>query len=119
MHGKATLPTEKSGGAVRLPVMAIPPISMKEMQKSRAAFADEIKRLIISSCDLSIDPDSIPEDAPLFGPESPFELDSIDALQITVAIQKKYGVSITDSKEMRRISKSLATLAAFVRDKHP
>jgi acyl carrier protein len=41
-------------------------------------------------------------------------LDSIDALQISIAIQQEYGITITDSKEMRRIMTSINTFADFI-----
>jgi acyl carrier protein len=74
----------------------------------------ELKRLIIDECDLSIDPAEIHDDDPLFGSAAPLGLDSIDALQISIAIQNRYGQLITDSKQMRRIMKSLNTFADFI-----
>jgi acyl carrier protein len=84
-----------------------------EKQLSKPLLAG-IKQLIVESCDLSLKPDELNDHTPLFGPESPLSLDSIDALQISVAVQKKYGVSITDSKVMRRVSESIATLTEFI-----
>jgi acyl carrier protein len=74
----------------------------------------ELKRLIVEECDLMIDPGQIKDDDPLFGSAAPLGLDSIDALQISIAIQNKYGLMITDSKQMRRIMKSLNTFADFI-----
>ena len=51
---------------------------------------------------------------PLFGDEAGLALDSLDALQISMAIQQRYGVRMTDSKETRRALASLATLAEHV-----
>jgi len=74
----------------------------------------DLKRLIVEECDLAIDPGEIYDDDPLFGSAAPLGLDSIDALQISIAIQNKYGLMITDSKQMRRIMKSLSTFADFI-----
>jgi acyl carrier protein len=74
-----------------------------------------LKRLIVEECDLMIDPGEIKDDDPLFGSSAPLGLDSIDALQISIAIQNKYGLMITDSKQMRRIMKSVNTFADFIR----
>lgn len=74
-------------------------------------FKLELKELIIKECDLDLDPADIDDDGAMFGPDSEFGLDSIDALQISMAIKNKYGVSITDSKEMRRVMVSLNTFA--------
>jgi acyl carrier protein len=74
----------------------------------------DLKQLIVKECDLSIDPGEIRDDDPLFGSAAPLGLDSIDALQISIAIQNRYGQLITDSKQMRRIMKSLNTFADFI-----
>jgi acyl carrier protein len=74
----------------------------------------ELKRLIIEECDIVNAPEEIGDDEPLFGSESKLGLDSIDALQISVAIQNKYNITITDSKETRRVMRSLNTFADFI-----
>lgn len=77
------------------------------------ALKADLKRLIIEACDLDADPSSVDDDGPLFGRGSQLGLDSIDALQISIAVQK-YGVKITDSKQMRRIMTSINTFADFI-----
>ncbi len=62
----------------------------------------------------SIDPGEIGDEDPLFGRDSRLGLDSIDALQISIAIQNKYNIIITDSKEMRRVMRSMNTFADFI-----
>ena len=47
---------------------------------------NKIKTLIIENCDLDIDVNDISDDLPLFARKSELELDSIDALQISIAI---------------------------------
>lgn len=74
----------------------------------------EIKELIISALALE---DILPEDIdaaqPLF--VEGLGLDSIDALELGLALQKRYGVSLSaDSQETRAHFKSVQTLAAFV-----
>ena len=54
------------------------------------------------------------DDEPLFGEESALDLDSLDGLQISMAIQKHYGIRMADSKEMRRVLTSLITLADYI-----
>ncbi len=61
---------------------------------------DDLKRLLITNCMLRVSPDEIKEDTKLFGPDS-LGLDSIDALQMTVAIEKNYGVAIKDPETAR------------------
>jgi len=74
----------------------------------------ELKRLIVEECDRDIDPASLADDAPLFGPESPLDLDSLDGLQISMALQQRYGVRIADPKELRRVLTSINDLAAYL-----
>lgn len=70
-----------------------------------------LKHLIIEACDKDCPPESIGDDDLLFGPEAPLQLDSLDALQISMAIKKTYGLRLPDSKETRRILSSVANLA--------
>lgn len=53
-------------------------------------------------------------DEPLFGSDSPLQLDSMDALQISMALKEKYGIEVTDSKKIRTIMTSINTLADFI-----
>ena len=74
----------------------------------------EIKELIISALSLEdISTNDIDTTAPLFG--EGLGLDSIDALELGLALQKQYGVSLSaDSDETRRHFGSVQALAAFV-----
>ena len=74
----------------------------------------EIKELIISALSLEdVSAADIDAAAPLFG--KGLGLDSIDALELGLALQKQYGVSLSaDSEETRRHFGSVQALAAFV-----
>lgn len=74
----------------------------------------EIKQLIISSLSLEdVAPDDIDATAPLFG--EGLGLDSIDALELGLALQKRYGVTLSaDSQETRKHFASVDALAQFV-----
>ncbi len=74
----------------------------------------ELKELIITECDLDITVDEIGDDDTLFGSDSPIGLDSVDALQVSIAVQNKYGVVITDSKVLRRVMKTINTFADYI-----
>ena len=79
----------------------------------------ELKELIISVCNLdSIDitPEDIKDDAPLVGPDSPLELDSLDVTEIIVALEKKYNVRVGSMNLSRDIIKSVNALAVFVQE---
>ena len=80
----------------------------------------EIKRLIIESLDLEdIQPEDIGDDAPLFGDEG-LALDSIDALELGIALRKKYKVHLeaTDT-ENRKHFRSVSSLAMLVQAQSP
>lgn len=77
----------------------------------------ELKKLIIEECEKECEIEDIKDDELLFGPESILELDSMDALQISMALHKKYGLKTTDSKELRKIMVSINTLADFIESK--
>ncbi len=74
----------------------------------------EIKNLIISTLNLEgVSPDDIDTNAPLFG--DGLGLDSIDALELGLAVKNQYGVVLSaESEEMRQHFFSVATLAAFI-----
>ncbi len=74
----------------------------------------DLKELIIAECDLDITAGEIGDDDALFGSDSPIGLDSVDALQISIAVQNKYGVVITDSKVLRRVMKTINTFADYI-----
>jgi acyl carrier protein len=73
-----------------------------------------IKQLIVENCDLDIEITQIDDNAPLFDRTSELSLDSIDALQISIAIQNIFGIAIRDSKEMRRVMKSINSFADHI-----
>ncbi len=73
----------------------------------------EIGELIIASLNLEdVAVDDIDPEAPLFG--SGLGLDSIDALELGLAIHKRYGIAMGDSEEVRQHFASVRRLAAFV-----
>lgn len=74
----------------------------------------EIKQLIISSLELEdITADEIGDEETLFG--EGLGLDSIDALELGVALQKKYGVKLeTKKEEMQDHFANVRSLAAFI-----
>ena len=71
----------------------------------------ELKALIIEACEKDCAPADITDDEVLFGPEAALQHDSLDALQISMAIKKQYGLRLPDSKDTRRILSSVANMA--------
>lgn len=74
---------------------------------------DQLKKDIIEQLNLAdVNPDDIKADSPLFG--EGLGLDSIDSLEISVLLERKYGVKITNSAEGRKVFQSLRTIAEYV-----
>ena len=79
----------------------------------------DIKEMIIEECEKEeFTPDEIKDDVELFSDESGLELDSLDALQISMALQKMYGVRLGDSKEFRRNVTTIEKLAEYIRSEN-
>ena len=77
---------------------------------------DEVARLVVETVHLEIGPDEIDPAAPLFG--EGLGLDSIDALEIALAISQRYGFQLkSDDERNHRIFASLRSLAAHI-EKH-
>ncbi|KWS98960.1 MULTISPECIES: phosphopantetheine-binding protein [Pseudomonas syringae group] len=79
----------------------------------------DIKLLIIDALGLEdITPEDIGNDMTLFG--EGLGLDSVDALELGLAIQKRYGIKIdADAKDTRNHFASVGSLAAFVSARQP
>jgi acyl carrier protein len=74
----------------------------------------QIKELLISELNLAgKTADAIDEDASLFG-SGGLGLDSLDALQIAMLIEEKFGVRVPEGDEARPIFQSVSSLAEFV-----
>ncbi len=74
----------------------------------------ELKKKIIDVLNLEdLQPEDIDSDAPLFG-EDGLGLDSIDALELIVMMEKEYGIKIKDPSAGKDIFKSINTIAAFI-----
>jgi acyl carrier protein len=75
-----------------------------------------LKHLIVETLRLDdVTPESIADNAPLIG--SGLALDSIDALELVVRIEKEFGIKISSSEESKQALASVESLAAFVRQR--
>lgn len=77
---------------------------------------DRIKRLIVDALHLEgMNPDSITNDSPLFG--EGLGLDSVDALELVVAIEKEFQIKIQSHEVGKEAFASVETLASFVQSR--
>ncbi len=73
----------------------------------------ELKELLISTLSLEdVTPESIDDAAPLFG--TGLGLDSIDALELAVAVERRFGIAIPDEEVAKKAFASIDALAAFI-----
>jgi len=75
----------------------------------------EIKELIVETLGITdVNMEEIDDEKPLFGSDNALTLDSVDGLEIIMALQRKYGVRIGDQNLARSIISSVNNIADFV-----
>ena len=95
---------------MRFTYTAAPP-SPETMEKETSV--DVLRSMLAENVMLKIDVATISEDTPLFGAEG-LGLDSLDALQIIIAVEKKYDLSIGDATTARDALQSLGVLRDWI-----
>lgn len=83
------------------------------MSASEDVSIEILRSLLAENVMLKTDPATIGEDTPLFGAEG-LGLDSLDALQIIIAVEKKYGIAIGDATTARDALQSLGVLRDWI-----
>src|SRR5450432_2359329 len=75
----------------------------------------QIKQMLVDNLMLKISAAEIGDDQPLFGPGS-LGLDSVDALQMVVALEKNYGLKLSDAEAARKTMQTVNAIAAAVQE---
>ena len=83
------------------------------MDDTAAALKQRLKAMMVEHLMLQVGADAIGDDQPLFGPGS-LGLDSVDALQLVVALDKNFGLKVPDPAAAKEILHSVSTMAAAV-----
>jgi acyl carrier protein len=79
-----------------------------------AALSAQIKEILVEELMLQHTPEEIGDDTPLFGSEG-LGLDSVDALQLVVALEKNFGLKVSDAEAAKSTLRSVATIRDAVR----
>ena len=74
--------------------------------------AGEVKAAIVRCLRMPIKPEEIMDDMPLF--DEGLGLDSIDALEIVLELQRSFGVEISDEQVGKRVLRSVTTIVEFI-----
>jgi acyl carrier protein len=82
----------------------------------RNALTERIKNMMVENLMLQVTVADIADDQPLFGPGS-LGLDSVDALQLVVALDKNFGLKIPDPGAAKEILQSVNTIVAALQRK--
>ena len=75
---------------------------------------DDLKSMIVAECDVDLEPQEIADDEFLLGSESRLNLDSLDALSISLEVKRRYGKHIDSGNETRLALTSVNHLASFI-----
>ena len=78
-----------------------------------AELRQRIKEVMVEELMLDTAPADIGDGTPVFGPEG-LGLDSVDALQLVVALDKHFGLKLGDSEAARSVLASVETIAAAI-----
>src|SRR6185503_15117560 len=77
------------------------------------SLTQRVKNLIVETLMLQTSPSELKDDQALFGPDS-LALDSVDALQLVVMLDKHFGIKVADPAAAQQILQSIATIVATI-----
>ena len=77
-----------------------------------------IKEMLVKDLMLQVTPDQIEDDVPLFGPGG-LGLDSIDALELVVSMEKTFGVGVPNSEVAGKALRTVNTIHDYILEKRP
>lgn len=82
--------------------------------ESDLELASRVKSMIVRAVKLKIPPEKIENNIPLFG--GGLGLDSIDALELVIALEKEFGIRIPDSTVGKRVLVSVETIVNYIKE---
>lgn len=84
----------------------------RSIAEERKALSERLKKVLVERLSLQLEIDEIADDSPLFG--SGLGLDSVDALEVAIAVETEFGVAVTD--EDLHAFRSINTLLDFIQN---
>ncbi len=81
--------------------------------QTKEELASAVKEAMVTTLKLKVKPADIPNDKPLMGTNS-LDLDSVDALQLVVTLEKTFGLSIRDAEIAKKTLVSVDTIVAAI-----
>jgi acyl carrier protein len=90
--------------------------NLKELNvSSREELIQKIKEMIVRACEIkNVKPEDIPTDVPFIGGPGPLKLDSLDAIEIAMAIRYEFGVELRNASTAAKAMQSFDSLADFI-----
>ncbi|HLA53362.1 MAG TPA: phosphopantetheine-binding protein [Flavitalea sp.] len=79
-----------------------------------AELKQQVKQQIVQFLNMSVKPEDIKDEEPLFG--EGLGLDSIDSIELIVMLGREYGINIQDPKEGRKILANINTMVAYIEE---
>jgi acyl carrier protein len=95
---------------------------MRDLRQNRGSFMSEpdlraqIKEMLVKNLMLQVTPEQIGDDLPLFGPDG-LGLDSIDALELVVSMEKTFGVGVPTSDVASTALRTVNTIHDYILEK--
>jgi len=95
---------------------------MRDLRQNRGSFMSEpdlrarIKEMLVKNLMLQVTPEQIGDDLPLFGPDG-LGLDSIDALELVVSMEKTFGVGVPSSDVAGKALRTVNTIHDYILEK--
>ena len=84
-------------------------------EKTGTELKADIKKMIVVTLNMEdIKPEEIEDDLPLFGGENTLGLDSIDAIELVMAVQREFKVRIDDQNLAREVLRDVNSIADFI-----
>lgn len=90
--------------------------NLKELNvSSKEELIQKIKEMIVKACEIKdVKPEDIPTDVPFIGGPGPLKLDSLDAIEIAMAIRYEFGVELRNASTAAKAMQSFDSLADFI-----